>query len=126
MMNENDNTDEKGNEQTVEVTLEAGGTARVLTYLPETEMRYLADLLREQARLAAEMAAALTRIRSIDQEILGMIMVEGHPDLQKISPEDGSRVTTAFIHGLGERGIGHLARIAMVGIREAKPAGGDR
>ena len=119
-----DNTDEKGNEQTVEVALANGEKVRVRTHLPETEVRYLADLLREQARLAAEMAAALTRIRSIDLEILGMIMVEGHPD--QLSPEDGSRVTTAFIHGLGERGIGHLARIAMVGIREAKPAGGDR
>jgi hypothetical protein len=116
-----DNTDEK---QTVEVALGTGEKVRIGTHLPESEMRYLADLLREQARLAAEMGAAFTRIRSIDQEILSAIVVEGH--LQKISPEDGSRVTAAFTHGLGERGIGHLAAIAMVGIREAKSSGGDR
>jgi hypothetical protein len=121
-----DNTDEKGNGITEEVALANGEKVRVRTHLPETEMRYLADLLREQARLAAELGAAFTRIRSIDQEILEMITVGEPADLQKISPEDGARVTAAFTHGLGERGIGHLARIAMVGIREAKPAGGDR
>ena len=121
-----DNTDEKGNGITEEVALANGEKVRVRTHLPETEMRYLADLLREQARLAAEMAAALTRIRGLDLEILEMITVAGHPDLEKLSPEDGARATAAFLHGLGARGIGHLAAIAMVGIREAKPAGGDR
>jgi len=121
-----DNTDEKGNGITEEVALANGEKVRVRTHLPETEMRYLADLLREQARLAAELGAAFTRIRSIDQEILEMITVGEPADLQKISPEDGARVTAAFTHGLGERGIGHLAGLAMVGIREAKPAGGDR